>query len=125
MPLDARQSRMNITQALLSVSDKTGLVDFARGLSACGGRLLVTGRTAMVRSAAKNHEHVGVIVDPADYPAILDEIRSAGSLAAATRFRLAQKAFSHTAAYDAAIGNYLTARDIEGNAAEYPAQFNI
>src|SRR5215467_4499395 len=181
-------------QALLSVSDKTGLVDFARGLHALGVKLLSTGGTAkaladaslpvteigdytgfpemldgrvktlhpkvhggilarrdladhlaaleghgiptidlvvvnlypfretvartgctleeaienidiggptLVRAAAKNHAHVGVVVDPADYPALLEELRAnATKLSAAMRFRLAQKAFSHTAAYD-------------------------
>ena len=197
-----------ITQALLSVSDKTGLTDFARGLVALGVKLLSTGGTAkalaeaglpvteiasytgfpemldgrvktlhpkvhggilarrdlpahvdalrshdiptidlvvvnlypfretvakpgctlddaienidiggpaMVRSAAKNHAHVGIVVDPADYPALLDELRAHGAvLSSATRFALAQKAFSHTAAYDGAISNYLTSRDAAG-----------
>ena len=57
----------------------------------------------MVRAAAKNHAHVGVVVDPADYRTVLDEIRAVGSLSDATRRRLARSAFAHTAAYDAAI----------------------
>ncbi|MEP6941724.1 MAG: bifunctional phosphoribosylaminoimidazolecarboxamide formyltransferase/IMP cyclohydrolase [Betaproteobacteria bacterium] len=191
----------SVKQALLSVSDKTGLIDFARGLVALGFRLLSTGGTAraladaglaateiaaytgfpemldgrvktlhpkvhggilarrdvaahvealarhdippidlvvvnlypfretvaragctldeaienidiggpaMLRSAAKNHAHVGVVVDPADYAALLAELEAnAGSLAASTRFELARKAFAHTAAYDAAISGYL------------------
>ena len=207
-----------ITQALLSVSDKTGLTDFARGLAALGVKLLSTGGTAktladaglpvteiaaytgfpemldgrvktlhpkvhggilarrdlpahlaalsghdiptidlvvvnlypfretvakpdctlddaienidiggpaMVRSAAKNHAHVGVVVDPADYPALLEELRAHGAtLSSATRFALAQKAFSHTAAYDGAISNYLTARDATGAVHALPACFN-
>jgi len=206
-----------IAQALLSVSDKTGLVDFARGLSALGIKLLSTGGTAkalgdagievtevgdytgfpemldgrvktlhpkvhggilarrdslehaaalskhgiptidlvvvnlypfraavakpgctleeaienidiggptLVRAAAKNHANVGVVVDPADYPALLDELRSNGArLVDATRFRLAQKAFSHTAAYDGAISNYLTARDSEGARQLFPDRY--
>jgi phosphoribosylaminoimidazolecarboxamide formyltransferase/IMP cyclohydrolase len=210
---------MKVSQALLSVSDKTGLVDFARGLAAIGVRLLSTGGTAkalaaaglpvtevsdytgfpemldgrvktlhprvhagilarrdvaahaaalrehdipgidlvvvnlypfretvanpdctledaienidiggptMVRAAAKNYAHVGIVVDPADYPALLAELRAAGgALSPATRFRLAQKAFSHTASYDGAISNYLTARDASGSAREYPEQFNV
>ncbi|MEO7760429.1 MAG: bifunctional phosphoribosylaminoimidazolecarboxamide formyltransferase/IMP cyclohydrolase, partial [Casimicrobiaceae bacterium] len=208
-----------VSQALLSVSDKTGLVDFARGLVDCGARLLSTGGTArtlaaaglpvievgdytgfpemldgrvktlhpkvhagilarrdvpehaaalrahdipgielvvvnlypfretiaredctldeaienidiggptMVRAAAKNHAHVGIVVDPADYPGLLDELRANGSaLSDATRFRLAQKAFSHTASYDGAISNYLTARGADAKAREYPNQFNL
>ena len=63
------------------------------------------GGPAMVRAAAKNHAHVGVVVDPADYPAILDELRAVadGTLSADTRRRLARTAFAHTAAYDAAV----------------------
>ena len=207
-----------ITQALLSVSDKTGLIDFARGLSALGIRLLSTGGTArtltetglpvteigaytgfpemldgrvktlhpkvhagilarrdvaahrsalsehdiptidlvvvnlypfretvarpgcsledaienidiggptMVRAAAKNYAHVGIVVDPADYQALLAELREGGTgLSAETRFRLAQKAFSHTAAYDGAISNYLTARDENGLARTFPDRWN-
>jgi phosphoribosylaminoimidazolecarboxamide formyltransferase / IMP cyclohydrolase len=207
-----------VASALLSVSDKTGLVDFARGLSDLGIGLLSTGGTAralvdvglrvteigaytgfpemldgrvktlhpkvhagilarrdlaphraalaahgiptidlvvvnlypfretvarpgcslddaienidiggptMVRAAAKNYTHVGVVVDPADYPAILAELRDSGkALSEATRFRLAQKAFSHTAAYDGAISNYLTARDEKGNARAFPERWN-
>ncbi|HLF96784.1 MAG TPA: bifunctional phosphoribosylaminoimidazolecarboxamide formyltransferase/IMP cyclohydrolase [Methylococcaceae bacterium] len=191
-----------ITRALLSVSDKTGVVDFARALHRMGVEILSTGGTAkslaeagvpvvevsdytgfpemmdgrlktlhpkvhggilgrrgvdeaamqahgiapidlvvvnlypfertvaqadcslidaienidiggptMVRAAAKNHAAVGVVVDPADYSALLDELRSNGdSLPDATRFRLAAKAFRHTARYDAAIAAYLERR---------------
>jgi phosphoribosylaminoimidazolecarboxamide formyltransferase/IMP cyclohydrolase len=207
-----------IAQALLSVSDKTGLVDFARGLDAMGIKLISTGGTAkslmdaglpvtevadytgfpemldgrvktlhprvhgailarrdslehmaaltmhaiptidlvvvnlypfrqavarpgcslddaienidiggpaLVRAAAKNHAHVGVVVDPADYPALLDEISANGrQLGSATRFRLAQKAFSHTAAYDGAISNYLTSRDETSAPQLFPDRFN-
>jgi phosphoribosylaminoimidazolecarboxamide formyltransferase / IMP cyclohydrolase len=207
-----------ISQALLSVSDKTGLIDFARGLSALGIALLSTGGTAralaeaglpvteigaytgfpemldgrvktlhpkvhagilarrdlaghraalaehaiptidlvvvnlypfretvarpgcsledaienidiggptMVRAAAKNYAHVGIVVDPADYAALLAELRENGrALSPTTRFRLAQKAFSHTAAYDGAISNYLTARDDQGGAFAFPERWN-
>ena len=83
------------------------------------------GGPAMVRAAAKNYAHVGVVVDPADYPAVLDELRRPGrSLSDATRFRLAQKAFSHTAAYDGAVSNYLTARDEHGVAQRFPARWS-
>ena len=61
------------------------------------------GGPAMVRAAAKNHAHVGVVTDPSEYPAILEELRSAGALSADTRRRLARAAFAHTAAYDAAV----------------------
>ena len=206
-----------IAQALLSVSDKGGLIDFARGLAALGVKLLSTGGTAkaladsglsvtevgdytgfpemldgrvktlhpkvhggilarrdslehaaalskhgiptidlvvvnlypfretvakpgctledaienidiggpaLVRAAAKNNANVGVVVDPADYAAILTELRSNGlRLSDSTRFRLAQKAFSHTAAYDGAISNYLCSRDAAGAPQIFPDRF--
>jgi len=65
--------------------------------------LIDIGGPAMVRAAAKNHAHVGVVVDPADYGSVLDEIRTDGALSAGTRRRLARAAFAHTAAYDAAV----------------------
>jgi phosphoribosylaminoimidazolecarboxamide formyltransferase/IMP cyclohydrolase len=206
-----------VAQALLSVSDKTGLEDFARGLAARGVALLSTGGTAkalaaaglavtdigaytgfpemldgrvktlhpkvhggilarrdlpahreaieragiptidlvvvnlypfretvardgctlddaienidiggpaMVRSAAKNWAHVGIVVDPADYPALLAELDAqGGALGEATRFQLAQKAFAHTAAYDGAIANWLTARGPDGAEKGFPQSF--
>ena len=208
-----------IKTALISVSDKTGIVEFARGLTACGVALLSTGGTAkllrdsgidvtevsdhtgfpemldgrvktlhpkihggilarrdvpahvgaiaaagingidlvvvnlypfsqtvarpgcaledaienidiggpaMVRSAAKNYAHVAVITEPADYAPVLDEMRAAnGAVGHATRFRLAQKAFSHTAAYDGAISNYLTALSAQGARAGFPQRLNL
>ncbi|MFO0254606.1 MAG: bifunctional phosphoribosylaminoimidazolecarboxamide formyltransferase/IMP cyclohydrolase [Betaproteobacteria bacterium] len=207
-----------IKQALLSVSDKDGVVEFARGLAAQGAKLLSTGGTAkllreaglavtevadytgfpemldgrvktlhpkihggllgrrdlpehvsamqqagianidlvcvnlypftttiarpdcsfedaienidiggpaMVRSAAKNHAHVAVVTDPADYAALLGEMKSTGgALGSSTRFRLACKAFSHTAAYDGAISNYLTALAADGSRDMFPARLN-
>jgi len=68
--------------------------------------LIDVGGPTMVRAAAKNHAHVGIVVDPADYDTVLDELR-AGALTAATRRRLARKAFATTAAYDAAIVGWL------------------
>jgi phosphoribosylaminoimidazolecarboxamide formyltransferase / IMP cyclohydrolase len=65
--------------------------------------LIDIGGPAMVRAAAKNHAHVGVLVDPADYDAVLGELRSDGSLGDDMRRRLARTAFAHTASYDAAI----------------------
>jgi phosphoribosylaminoimidazolecarboxamide formyltransferase/IMP cyclohydrolase len=208
-----------IRQALLSVSDKTGIVDFARGLAGLGVRLISTGGTAkllqdsgvrvtevadytgfpemldgrvktlhpkvhagilarrdlpahmaaldkagiatidlvainlypfsatvarpectlgeaienidiggpaMVRSAAKNHDHVAVLTDPADYQPVLKELNAArGALGAETRFRLAQKAFSHTARYDGTISNYLTSVDATGSRARFPGRLNL
>ena len=68
------------------------------------------GGPAMLRSAAKNYAAVTVLVDPADYSRVLEEVR-AGGVSDAARFALAKKAFAHTAAYDGAIANYLTSRD--------------
>ena len=71
--------------------------------------LIDIGGPTMVRAAAKNHEHVGIVTSPADYPVVLEELRSSGTLSAATRRRLARAAFAHTAAYDAAIVAWLDA----------------
>ena len=198
---------MNVTQALISVSDKRGVLDFARELAGLGIKLLSTGGTAsllreaglevkdvsehtgfpemldgrvktlhpkvhggilarrdlaehmdtiaahdigridlvvvnlypfqqtvakpdckledaienidiggpaMVRAAAKNHGNeqggVGIVTDPEDYNGIVSELKSnACKLSYKTRFALAVKAFTHTARYDSAISNYLTA----------------
>lgn len=67
------------------------------------------GGPAMVRSAAKNWAHVAIVTDCHDYDRILSELKNNdGCLSQATRFDLARKAFTHTAAYDGAISNYLT-----------------
>jgi phosphoribosylaminoimidazolecarboxamide formyltransferase/IMP cyclohydrolase len=65
--------------------------------------LIDVGGPTMVRAAAKNHAHVGIVVDPDAYGAVLDELRTRGSLSDGTRRQLARAAFAHTAAYDAAI----------------------
>jgi phosphoribosylaminoimidazolecarboxamide formyltransferase / IMP cyclohydrolase len=216
---------MNSLTALLSVSDKTGIVDFARALHAAGVKLLSTGGTArllaqndlpvtevsevtgfpemldgrvktlhprihggllarrdvpahmaalaehgigtidllvinlypfaqatakadctlddaienidiggpaMLRAAAKNWQDVAVVIDPVDYPRVLAELK-AGGVQRATKFMLAKKVFTHTAAYDGMIANYLTALEAgTENAgdkvparAEYPAVFTL
>jgi phosphoribosylaminoimidazolecarboxamide formyltransferase/IMP cyclohydrolase len=67
------------------------------------------GGPAMLRAAAKNHESVAVVVDPADYPALLNELtRHEGATTLQTRARLAAKAFAHTAQYDTLIARYLS-----------------
>ncbi|MDX2382247.1 MAG: bifunctional phosphoribosylaminoimidazolecarboxamide formyltransferase/IMP cyclohydrolase [Acidimicrobiia bacterium] len=83
--------------------------------------LIDIGGPAMVRAAAKNHAHVGVVVDPADYEPLLAELRTAGSLSAATRRRLARAAFAHTAAYDAAIVTWFDKEDASGTEALPPS----
>jgi len=66
------------------------------------------GGPAMVRAAAKNHDRVAVVVDPADYAGILQELAgSQGVISPASRKRLAAKAFAHTASYDTAVAAYL------------------
>jgi phosphoribosylaminoimidazolecarboxamide formyltransferase / IMP cyclohydrolase len=83
------------------------------------------GGPAMVRSAAKNWMHVGVVVNARDYGAVLAEIEAnGGALSDALRFRLMQQAFAHTAAYDGAIANWLTARGIDGQSTGFPQSFH-
>jgi phosphoribosylaminoimidazolecarboxamide formyltransferase/IMP cyclohydrolase len=84
------------------------------------------GGPTMVRAAAKNWQHVAVITDPSDYPALIQEIESSGgAISQETRFRLARSAFSHTAAYDSAISNYLTATNMDGERQAFPGQVNM
>jgi phosphoribosylaminoimidazolecarboxamide formyltransferase/IMP cyclohydrolase len=209
---------MKIQRALLSVSDKTGLLEFAQALSAAGVELLSTGGTAkairdaglpvidvaeytgfpemldgrvktlhpkvhggilgrrdladhvatmaehgipnidlvcvnlypfvatvskphtlddaienidiggpaMVRSSAKNYRFVTVVTDPADYPILVEEmIANSGALSDATRFGLAKKAFTHTAEYDSAISNYLTALNAAGERETFGEKLNL
>jgi phosphoribosylaminoimidazolecarboxamide formyltransferase/IMP cyclohydrolase len=86
-----------------------------------GIELIDIGGPAMVRAAAKNHAHVGVVVDPADYEPVLDELQSDGELGAVTRRRLARAAFAHTAAYDAAIVTWFDQTDAAGAAGDVAA----
>jgi len=211
-------SKQTVKTALLSVSDKTGLVAFAKGLAALGVKILSTGGTAkalreaglavvdvsehtgspeildgrvktlhprvhggilgrrgdashvrqmaeqdiepidlvcvnlypfaevtargcsyeeaienidiggpsMVRSAAKNHESVVVVVDPCDYEPILAELRSGGSTTLERRKMLARKAYRATAAYDGMIADWLgrDALATGGKAAEFGETLN-
>jgi phosphoribosylaminoimidazolecarboxamide formyltransferase/IMP cyclohydrolase len=64
------------------------------------------GGPAMVRGAAKNFRHVAVVVDPADYPLLLEQLDRESGIDGATRLYFAQKAFRHTARYDAAVAGY-------------------
>jgi phosphoribosylaminoimidazolecarboxamide formyltransferase/IMP cyclohydrolase len=72
------------------------------------------GGPCMVRAAAKNFHRVAAVTDPSDYPGIVEELlRSGGTLCLQTRFRLAQKAFRHIAAYDEQIAGYLEGISME------------
>jgi phosphoribosylaminoimidazolecarboxamide formyltransferase/IMP cyclohydrolase len=90
------------------------------------------GGPAMLRAAAKNWQDVAVLIDPADYPRALAELR-AGGIERATKFMLAKKVYAHTAAYDGMIANYLSALDDDAFAhtaavperSTYPAVFNL
>ena len=210
---------MIIKQALISVSDKTGIVEFAQALSQCGVTILSTGGTAkelrnagvdvievsdytgfpemldgrvktlhpkihagilaqrdlathmevmermsfstidlvvvnlypfsetisktsssleeaienidiggptMVRAAAKNYKSVAVVTDPEDYSSVLNEIKSNNCMVSEENlFHLACKAFSHTAAYDSVISNYLTGISSDGQHKKFPANLNL
>jgi len=77
------------------------------------------GGPTMIRAAAKNFPSVIVVVDPADYPLVLEKLKQ-GDLEMAERKRLAQKAFQHVAIYDTAISQYLR-QDVEG----FPEEMTI
>ena len=69
------------------------------------------GGPSLLRATAKNHADVGVVVDPEDYPAIIEALQTNGALSAVQKFALAKKAFRLTARYDAAIADYLGSLD--------------
>ena len=76
-----------------------------------GIEMIDIGGPALLRAAAKNHAHVAVVVDPGDYQPVLAEIAADGAVGPARRRGLARAAFAHSAAYDAAIVNWLDAAD--------------
>jgi len=83
------------------------------------------GGPTMVRAAAKNYHHVAIVTDPADYANLTRELESSGgAVGAETRLALAKKAFSHTAEYDGAISNYLTALGPKNEKLAFPDRFN-
>ncbi|OBS09649.1 bifunctional phosphoribosylaminoimidazolecarboxamide formyltransferase/IMP cyclohydrolase [Acidihalobacter prosperus] len=83
------------------------------------------GGPAMVRAAAKNHADVAVVVDPADYAGLVEELRQAGGTCLQTRFALAAKAFAHTARYDGMVANYLGAIAADGSRAPFPDTLSL
>jgi len=81
------------------------------------------GGPSMLRGAAKNHTDVAVVVDPADYSAILEQLKNQeGNLSLQTRFKLAVKSFEHTARYDTMISTYL-AKQISAD--DFPQTLNL
>ena len=83
------------------------------------------GGPTMVRATAKNHAHVSIIVDPADYARVETEMKANdGCISRETRFDLAVKAFEHTARYDGAIANYLGRIRSESEKDDFPRTFN-
>src|SRR5712691_9868102 len=84
------------------------------------------GGSSMLRAGAKNYAGVAVVTDPADYSKLLAEMgKHGGALSEGTRFALAKKAFAHSAAYEAAIANYLTALTGDGNLAPFPERLTL
>lgn len=87
------------------------------------------GGPTMLRSAAKNHKDVVVVVDPTDYAKVLDEMRAnQNQVSYDTKFTLAKKVFAHTAQYDGAITNYLTSLGEDKqhtNRSAYPDTLNL
>jgi len=84
------------------------------------------GGPTMVRAAAKNYQKVTVITDPEDYSLLCKELEEHnGTTHVSTRFKLAQKAFTHTASYDSAISNYLTSIDDHQQRKDFPDSLNL
>ena len=81
------------------------------------------GGPSMLRSAAKNHADVTVVVDPADYPRVVDALRD-GGVPPAMRVELARKVFQHTAQYDARISGYLEAQ-AAGASVKFPSLLSL
>src|SRR5215470_15999859 len=86
-------------------------VDKGAGFAECIENIDIGG-PAMIRAAAKNHDDVAVVVEPADYQAVLDELAANnGATTLHLRRKLAAKAYARTAAYDAAISNWFAAQN--------------
>ncbi|HEB26935.1 MAG TPA: bifunctional phosphoribosylaminoimidazolecarboxamide formyltransferase/IMP cyclohydrolase [Porticoccus sp.] len=83
------------------------------------------GGPTMVRSAAKNHKDVAIVVNASDYSAVLDEMKGQdGQLGYETRYNLMVKAFEHTAGYDGMIANHFGARNTANETRNFPNTFN-
>jgi phosphoribosylaminoimidazolecarboxamide formyltransferase/IMP cyclohydrolase len=95
-------------------------VDKGAGYEDCIENIDIGG-PAMIRAAAKNHDDVAVVVEPADYQAVLDELAAnQGATTLSLRRRLAAKAYARTAAYDAAISNWF-ANELKTDAPDFRA----
>lgn len=79
------------------------------------------GGPTMLRSAAKNYQDVAVLVDPADYDTLLNQLESEGEVSKQTKFYLMYKVYQHTAYYDTLIANYLA----EKNNIEFPDKLTL
>jgi phosphoribosylaminoimidazolecarboxamide formyltransferase/IMP cyclohydrolase len=84
------------------------------------------GGPTMVRSAAKNHRDVAIVVNAGDYPKIAEEMQSnQGQLDYHTRYDLMVKAFEHTAAYDGMIANHFGGRDTQDQTRDFSNTYNV
>ena len=84
------------------------------------------GGPTMVRSAAKNHKDVAIVVNAGDYQTVLDEMHSNdGQLQYDTRYQLMVKAFEHTAGYDGMIANHFGARNTANEKRDFADTFNV
>ena len=84
------------------------------------------GGPTMVRSAAKNHKDVAIVVNSGDYATVLEEMQAnEGQLDYSTRYALMVKAFEHTAGYDGMIANHFGARDTDNTARDFSDTFNV
>ena len=111
VPIDMVVVNLYPFQATVAAADVT--TEKARSNIDIGG-------PCMIRAAAKNFIRVASVVDPGDYDELVEELQASnGCSQLALRFRLAQKAFAHTAAYDTAIADYLGKHTAEAVAACY------
>jgi phosphoribosylaminoimidazolecarboxamide formyltransferase/IMP cyclohydrolase len=84
------------------------------------------GGPTMVRSAAKNHKDVAIVVNSGDYTSVLKEMQAnSGQLDYSTRYSLMVKAFEHTASYDGMIANHFGARDTDNKARDFADTYNV
>lgn len=107
-------ARHNIVPISLAVID---LYPFAENPSI---DLIDVGGPAMIRAAAKNHAHVGVLIDSSQYDAVITELRTYGALSSDTKKHLAEVAFGYTSAYDAKIARWFAETSHDEPSLEIP-----